>query len=337
VRYPHAVFRLVDAAHEHQILNALLTLLQAFSPRVAALALAPDARIDLDLGRIGIPDTMALTQRLAQHIQASLQLTPALGVARTRFVAQRAAQHAGIGVTVLIPPGREAEFLAPHPSTTLPIDDATIRQLQLLGLHTIGALAKLPVDALQAQFGAIGRTLYHLARGGDDDPIAPTAVAPTLSQRGRFASPLTNRLLLETAISRLFDRLVTQLTAGGWAACTVALTLALEDGESWTAQRTLSSPTAEPTLLDAAFLALCRTAQLESGVEALTLEINDLAPTVTRQLDLFAPMSGQSKQLERTLDRLHTRYASSFVRARLLEATGLLPEQRVRFEPWDSE
>jgi DNA polymerase IV len=335
VRYPHAVFRPTDIARNHQMLNALLTLLQAFSPQVAAQAFAQDARIDLDLGRIGIPDTIALTQRLTQRIQASLGLTPALGVARTRFVAQRAAQQAGRGVTVLIPPGHEAAFLAPQPITTLPIDDTTIRQLQLFGLHTIGVLAKLPVDALQAHFGAIGHTLYHLARGESDDPIAPTAVAPTLSQRRRFAGPLTNRLLLETAISRLLDRLGAQLTVGGWAARTIALMLTLEDGESWTAQRTLSTPTAEPAVLNAAFLALCRTAQLEAGVEALTLEINDLAPTMARQLDLFAPMSGQSKQLEGTLERLRTRYASSFVRAQITSPNAHLPEQRVRFDPWD--
>jgi hypothetical protein len=113
------------------------------------------------------------------------------------------------------------------------------------------------------------------------------------------------------------------------------LTLALEDGAPWIAQRTLSAPTADDTLLRGAFLALSRTATLECGVEALTVQISELAPTTVMQLDLFAPATGQAQQLNRALGHLRTRYASSFVRARLADLTAQLPEQRVCFEPWE--
>jgi len=85
-----------------------------------------------------------------------------------------------------------------------------------------------------------------------------------------------------------------------------------------------------------AFLALSRTATLASGVEALTIQISDLAPTAAVQLDLFAPAVGQAPQLKGALDRLRMRYASSFVQARLADPTAQLPEQRVCFAPWDS-
>jgi protein ImuB len=278
---------------------------------------------------------MSTPSSILRFIAYSVRLALERKSSWSSATAQRAAQHAGVGATVLVPSGREAAFLAPHPITALPIDATTIRQLHLLGLDTIGALAKLPIDALQAQFGETGRTLYQLARGGSDDPIAATAVAPTLSQRRRFAAPLANRTLLDTAISRLTDRLVAHLAAGGWAAQAIVLTLTLEDGEPWIAQRTLSAPTADCTVLREAFLALSRTAILGSGVEALTIQISDLAPTAGMQLDLFAPAIGQAPQLNGALGRLRTRYASSFVRARLADPTAQLPEQRVCFEPWE--
>ncbi|HEX9373250.1 MAG TPA: hypothetical protein VF897_19715, partial [Roseiflexaceae bacterium] len=71
----------------------------------------------------------------------------------------------------------------------------------------------------------------------------------------------------------------------------------------------------------------------ESGVEAITLCISELRPTVAAQLDLFAPTSGQAKQLDSALERLHTRYGGSFVQARLADSTAQLPERRVRFDP----
>ncbi len=333
VRCPHAVYRPADPERDRQILATLITLLETFSPRVAPTAFAPDTVIDLDLGRISIPQAIVVVQRLAQQIATALPLTSALGVAATRFVAQRAAASAGIGAAILVPPGDEAAFLAPQPISALPIDADTIRRLQLLGLHTIGAVAQLPLDALQAQFGERGRALYRLARGGDHLPIAATASLPTLARTARFAGPVSNRALLDTAIDRLVDRLTNQLATGGWAAQAITLTLHVEDGPPWTAQRTLSAATADRAKLMEVFRALSRSARLESGVEAITLCISDLAPTVTAQLELFAPATGQAKQLDHTLERLHTRYVGSFVRARLTDSSAQLLERRVRFDP----
>jgi nucleotidyltransferase/DNA polymerase involved in DNA repair len=333
VRCPHAVYRPADRDRSRQASTTLITLLETFSPRVAPDTLGADAIFDLDLGQITMPHAIVVMQRLAQQIATALHLTPALGVATTRFVAQRAAASAGAGAAVIIPAGYEAVFLAPQPISALPIDDDTIRRLQLLGLHTIGAVAQLPVDAFQAQFGGHGRTLALLARGGDYSPIAATTSLPTIARTARFAGPVSNHVLLDTAIGRLVDRLAAQLAAGGWAARAITLTLHVEDGAPWTAQRTLSAPTADRARLMEAFRALGRTAQLESGVEVMTLCISELAPTVTTQLELFAPASGQTKQLDHALERLHARYVSSFVRARLADSSAQLPERRVRFDP----
>ncbi len=333
VRCPHAVYRPADPEHDRQVCTSLITLLETFSPRVAPHAVAPDTVIDLDLGRNTLAQAIVVVQRLAKQIYDSLCLSPALGVAATRFVAKRAAARAGAGAAILVPPGDEPSFLSPQPITVLPIDADTIRRLQLLGLHTIGAVAELPVDALQAQFGERGRALYQLARGGEYAPIAVTTSPPTIARTARFAGPICNHPLLDTAIGRLVERLAAQLTADGWAARSITLTLHVEDGAPWTAQRTLSAPTADRAKLIEAFRALSRTAHLESGVEAITLCISALAPIVTAQLELFAPAGGQTKQLDHALERLHARYAGSFVRARLADSSAQLPERRVRFEP----
>ena len=126
-----------------------------------------------------------------------------------------------------------------------------------------------------------------------------------------------------------------QLDAGGWAARAIKVTLNLEDGAPWSEQRTLSAPTADPSKLKEAFLALSRAAMLDTGIEALTLHISELVPTVAAQLDLFARASGQAKQLDAALERLGTRYAGSFMRATVANSDAQLPERRVRFEPID--
>ena len=334
-RCPQAVYQAADPERERQACVALGNLLETFSPRVVFSMAGADAIVELDLGPIGIPQAIAVVQRLAQQIETALRLAPALGVAAKRFVARRAAAVAGSGSAAVIPPGHELSLLAPQPVAALPIDAEIVQRLHLLGLRTIGALARLPLDALQAQFGASARLLYQLARGGDDTPIGVSVAPPALARTARFAGPISNRTLLEAAINRLVDRLAAQLDAGGWAARAIKVMLHLEDGAPWSQQRTLSAPTADPSKLREVFLALSRAAILDTGIEALTLEIRELVPTVAAQLELFAPASGQTRQLDAALERLGTRYAGSFVRATVANSAAQLPERRVRFEPRD--
>jgi DNA polymerase IV len=336
VRCPNALVRPAAPDRDRQTLVMLVDLLHACSPRVAAHPLTCDAQIDLDLGPCTLDHIMTHTQRIAEQIQADVRLTPALGVAATRFVAHFAATMAGASATIIVRAGEETMFLAPHSVATLPIDGDITRRLHLLGLQTIGELARLPLDALQAQFGDIGRTLYHLARGGSERvPIGTAASAPIRTQRGRFAGPLADRGLLDRAIERLAARLATQLAQEGWAARTIVVTLPLEEGTPWIGQRTLSTPTTDQALLTQAFLALSRTASLDAGVEAITLQACDLVPTVVIQHELFAPTAGQADARDAMLARLHSRYASSFVRVQLDDLTAVLPEQRVRFDSWE--
>jgi DNA polymerase-4 len=335
LRTPQAVCRPAIPEHDQAALTSLVMLLQTFSPRVASVAMGPDVLIDLDLGRSTLPQAMALADRIGATIRAQLCLPPALGLARTRVVACVAAETAGAGLAIVVPPSCEAAFLAPLPISMLPIDDKVAQRLNLLGLRTIGAVAALPLDAMQAQFGAYGQTLHRLVNGHDDAPIGANASAPRITLTRRFDGAVTNRTVLEITIRRLAQHVTARLASGGWAAQDVRLTLRLEIGEPWTEHRTLAQPTSDGALLGQALVALLGRTDCTAGVEALTVEAANLRPTVAAQLELFASRQGQEKRLEDTLGRLAGRHRASFVRAALADPAAYLLEQRVRFEPMD--
>jgi DNA polymerase-4 len=319
----------------HAAVANLVTLLQTFSPRVDSAATRPDALIDLDLGRSTLPQAMALAERIGAAIRVQLQLLPALGLARTRVVARVAAATAGAGVAVIAPPGRETAFLAPLPITMLPIDHEVAQRLNLLGLRTIGAVAAVPLDALQAQFGAYGQTLHWLVNGHDDLPIGANTTAPRIKLTRRFDGPVASRTVLELSIRGLVEHLAGRLLSGGWAAQEIGLTLQFESGAPSTERRTLAQPTSDGALLGQTLVALLGQAICTTGVEALTVEAANLRPTVAAQLELFASQQGQEKRLDDTLGRLAARHRASFVRAHLADPAAYLMEQRVRFEPLD--
>lgn len=333
LRCPQAIYALAEPARDNAALAQLTALLGAFSPRVAALAPLPDPAFALDLGKPGPAQERALAARLLAQLRAALGLVPALGIASTRLVAQHAARRAGAGIAVQVEDGGEADFLAPEPIAALDLDAELATRLARLGLRTLGDLARIPVDALQAQFGTEGAHLAQLARGLDATPIAATPDTPTLERRWRFASPLLDRSLLEQAITTLAARLTGQLVAGAWSASVLALRLELDEGAPLETTRMLAEPTSDPAQICQALLALCRQAEPGSGVTAVSVRAAGLAPLVAAQLELFAPVGVQSAQLRGALDRLGGRFAGALLRAELAEPAAALPEQRVRLRP----
>jgi DNA polymerase IV len=332
VRCPQATYLLAEPERDRQVVAKLAALMEAWSPRVEQTELLPDAAITLDLGKITCSQAIALITRLSQRIRAELELLAAIGVASNRQIARHAAIRARAGMAVLVPPGNEAPFLAPQPTNSLPLDVEILKRLDRLGLRTVGDVARLPIDALQAQFGSAGLRLYQLAHGLDALPIPKTIDAPTISRMRRFAGPLLDRGVLEHIIADLATRLAAQLLDDGWAARTVGLTLAVDDGAPLLLERALSEPTSSRALLAAALLALSRSAVLESGVVAVKATVSDLRAVVVEQLDLFAPMGGQAQRLRDVLERLGGRFAGSLLQAQLAEPNAQLLERRIRLK-----
>ncbi len=333
VRCPQATCLPAEPERDHQVIATLAALLGALSPRVAVVEPLPDAALALNLGKMTFPQAIALVARLDQRIRAQLGLLPAIGVASNPLVAQHAARRASASVAVLVPPGEEATFLAPQPIGSLALDAEIVSRLERLGLRTVGDVAQLSIDALQAQFGGAGQRLYQLVRGIDTEFLPQAIDTPGVSRVRRFAGPLLDRDVLERVIGDLTERLVAQLLAEGWASGAVALTLAVDDGAPLVLERVLAEPTSDAATLIAALLALSRSAVLESGVISITVTACDLVPTVAEQLSLFAPAGGSSQRLRDVVGRLNGRFAGSLLRARLADPEALLPERRVRLEP----
>ena len=95
--------------------------------------------------------------------------TVRLGVATTRWASWIAARD-GLGV---IAAGREAEAVASVLVADLELTPEAKRQLQWLGLTTLGAVREVPSEALSDLLGEQGRRLAQWAQGLDPEEWAP--------------------------------------------------------------------------------------------------------------------------------------------------------------------
>jgi protein ImuB len=176
--------------------------------------------------------------------------------------------------------------------------------LRALGLTTLGQLAALEADEVEARFGPQGLAAHHLARGIDTrGPSTPRddalpVVACDLGSPVATAEPLL--FVLKGALASLGAGLRTK----GLAAREVVITLALDDG---TAAEKAVRP-ARPTSHEGALFDHCRAAfetwTLLEPVVALTVRAAVTIGASGEQGDLLVPRWADPAALEAAFDRI---------------------------------
>jgi nucleotidyltransferase/DNA polymerase involved in DNA repair len=274
-----------------------------------------------------------MARRIGQAVREKVGLSPAIGLAVGKFPAYVAAASVEPNKALFVAPSREAIFLAPFPVDLLPLDEKITHQLQLLGIHTLGQLATLPVSAILTQFGMQGQLLHQLARGYDNRPVLPYRHEAKESTSRQIDGPTADRTTLEAVAQAMILELSIRLRTKELAARELRLLLYTENGATHKEQITIRQPTGDPKRLAYIVDQLISRAEIQQGVTELEVILTDLIPSVGQQLDLFVHQTGQEGRLHEVLKNLVARYgANCFYRVSLINRGTHLPERRFRLK-----
>lgn len=312
----------------------ILTALEALSP-----AVEPDPTV----AGCCYVDLRGLERRLGPPVEAATRLLavvapalrPRVGIAPNKFVARVAAERAAPGGVLAVDPARLASFLAPEPTTRLPLPPEGVRRLERLGLRTLADVAALPAAAVQARLGPAGRRAWELASGRDAERVVPRPTPQSVVQTLDLPAPATNRETVLVALTRLAllafdrpalrDRHVRQARLGA----------TLEGGGSWEQLATLREPGGRRRVIEALGYRL-QTATLSAPIEALTLELSGLIDATGRQESLPGFRSRRPRQLAEAGQQLKQRYGTSgLYRVVEVEPWSRIPERRRALIPYD--
>jgi nucleotidyltransferase/DNA polymerase involved in DNA repair len=334
---PEAIVLQPDPVRVAGVLDDVVAELQRVSP---AVELADDGQIFLDLRGL-----RALYGGDLGAVEAALRvavpplLRPRLGLAGGKVVAAIAARVAppaggvAAGRARVVPAAETRAFLAPLPARYLPMFDAeAARRLELLGLRTIGDLARLPLSAVQAQFGPPGAEAWRLAHGRDNAPIVPRVYAPSACAALRFDDPLASVEAVMAALDQLLARTFASPALQGRAVRQLRVRALLSDGTSW--ERLFTFKEALSTR-DAARRALKSKLELPNGLppaplEELYLELLGLAGEAAKQGQLFVARVRQLGQVAEAARQLRARYG----RMPLYHAVEVEPWSRIPERRW---
>ncbi|MDX2392432.1 MULTISPECIES: hypothetical protein [unclassified Streptomyces] len=297
----------------------VLDLLREFSPLVQALP--PRAALVQARGaqRYFAADATRIAEVVRLRAVARLGTDVRIGVSATWAVAATAsARVPGPGGILAVPEAEVAAFLEPLPVEAL--HGLGARQAEALrgyGLHTVGALTRVPSGVLERILGKrAGRTVAERSRGIDPRPVTPRDLPASAAVRTRFTRQELDGPHARAALLALVVRLGATLRERRQAARSLALTLHFADGTRWEKSRRLTEPSAhEEDLRTLAYRLMCAAGLQRARLTGMTLRAEDLtgAAGVTRQLSMD-PVRESRLTVEAAVDRANARFGPGTVR-----------------------
>jgi DNA polymerase-4 len=325
---PDAVFLPVDGRKYQAVSRKVMAILRRFTPLVEPISI-DEAFLDVTGSQALFGDGGTIARRIKAAIREEIGLTASVGVATTKLVAKIASDLRKPDGLVVVPPGEEAEFLAPLPITRLwGVGAPTAAALRDYGVATIGDLAKLPRETLERRFGKIGAALAGRAWGLDADQVTDPADAKSVGHEHTFDVDTSDREVIERTLLAMADGVSSRLRASGVKAGTVSVKIRDSSFRTITRQRTLPEPTdlTEPIWKAAVDLATPEVRGIKVrlvGVTASNLGSPD-------QLSLFERSDGgRRRRVVDAVDDIHRRFGDrSLTRARLIRAALPTPFER---------
>jgi DNA polymerase-4 len=241
---PQAVFLPLDGAAYREASVAVMAIFNEFTPLVEPLSL-DEAFLDVAgaLRRLGSPKVIG--QQIRDRITEQQRLTCSVGVARNKFVAKLASQHAKPDGLLVIPAERTLDFLRPLPVGSLwGVGRQTGAALERLGIRTVADLASYPKPGLRHAVGdKVADGLHELAHGRDSRKVQPDRPDKSIGAEHTFAEDLTTPHDMQRELLRLAETVARRLRVAGYRARTIGLKLRFADFATINRTRTLPHAT----------------------------------------------------------------------------------------------
>ena len=325
---PQAIFLPVRMGHYHQVSERIFAIFERYTDVVEPLSI-DEAFLDATNSTRLFGTVEDIARRIKQDIRREERLVASVGVAPNKFLAKLASDLSKPDGFLVLHEADVEAFLRDLPVSRLwGVGKQTARQLEALGLRTIGQVAQWPQAQLSKRFGSLGTHIWRLAHGLDDRPVTSHRDPQSIGAETTFAEDTDDAETLHRTLLELADKVGQRLRAEGFMATKV--TLKYRDAAFVTLTRTqsLAEPTAVAMDLYHAvsrLLSQLPTARLK--VRLLGIAAAELTSLAPQQLSLFPDATHKRLQAERAEDAIRARFGPrAITRAALLN-----PKER---HPW---
>ena len=316
---PQAIFLDGHPSRYRDYSHKVHGVLQRFSPRVEMVSI-DEAYLDMTGSQKLFGPPLEAGDRLHRAVQEETSLPCSIGIGASRLIAKICSGQAKPNGVLWIPPGTEADFLAPLDIRKVPgVGKVTEKSLRERGIHKVGQLADLDEGYLERTWGKAGLAMAGKSQGRDagawfEREIAAGEDPKSVSHETTFSKDTVDVHLLDSTLAKLAQLVGRRLREYGLYGHTVQIKLRYSDFSTYTRAQTLE----EATQLDMVILEAARTLFRHNwkksrpvrllGVQVSTLQLTE------GQLDLLEGGRKQrwSQALE-AVDDLRDRFGETAV------------------------
>lgn len=318
-RCPAGIFLPPRMHRYREISAAIMDIFRRYTPLVEPLSL-DEAFLDVTGCERLFGPPAQLAAIIRAEVRGKIGLTVSAGVASSKLVAKIASDIQKPNGLTCVEPGREVEFLTPLAISKLPgVGPATMKQLLLLGVRTIGDLARVPPEILIRKLGKSADQLHRAANGLDDRPVEAEREAKTIGHEETFAHDLKDLATIRKELLALAVKVGRRLRDHGMEARTVVVKIRYHDFVQSTRSLTLAAANSDEEVI---YQAACRLlADTQAGRKPVRLlgitASNLLTGGQARPNSLFAEETDRKekrRRINQAVDRINATFGNEAIK-----------------------
>ena len=303
-----------------QASRSFVQMLRQFSPIVEQYSI-DEAWVDMTgTERLwGSPRLAA--EQMRRRINEELGFTVNIGISSNKLLAKMAGEFEKPNkVHTLFPDEMETKFWPLPVRDLFLVGAATERKLKLMGIYTIGDLAKADVKILKKRLGKHGETIWHFANGRNADAVTPEpAENKGYGNSTTTAHDVTSREEAAQVFLSLCETVAMRMRRDGKCGSCVSIHLRTNEFQHSSHQKILAGATNITTEIFEA--SCCLFEEAWDGVTPLRqlgVQVTRLSREPYQQYDLFSGMSPQQFErklkLDETVDALRDKFGEDILR-----------------------
>jgi DNA polymerase-4 len=320
---PHGFFLPVRMKRYKEISNKVFAIFQKYTPLVEPISL-DEAFLDVTASTKLFGSVEDIAKQIRKEVLKTTGLTVSAGVAASKLVAKIASDFNKPNGLTIVPPGTEAQFLAPLPIRRLwGVGKKNRKALGMLGVKTIGDLAILPLSLLEKKFGKHGISLHNAALGLDKRDVEVEHETKSVGHEFTFDSDLSDIPSIRRELLELASMVAKRLRRYHFEGRTINLKVKYHDFKQITRSVTIRQSTADSKkIYEEILLLLKKTEAGQKPTLLLGISVSGLKTgTGFNQQLLFDSFqsSTKRKEINKALDEIQERFGvTSILPARLL-------------------
>lgn len=280
---------------------------------------------------------MNIAEQIRSRIKNELGITVSIGVSFNKIFAKIGSDYKKPDAVTEFSEKNFKERIWPMPcSNLLYVGHSTEKKLRMMGIYTIGDLAKAPLETLIKNLGKQGEMLHCFANGNDSSPVSvcgSESDVKSISNSTTCPRDLSNREDVKIVMQVLADSVGRRLRESGLYCKCISISIRNNKLTSFTRQQALTRSTNLTDDILKTALALFDTyCDFKIPIRSIGITLSKLCNTYDdEQLSVFdnSLKRERMEKLDKTLDSLKSRFGTSSV----FPASSMLDSELSGFDP----